>query len=216
MRRIVSQEELEALLRGLGVDKPMMTDEEYVEVESVDDGIALPRLHPVDPDWPPWLLHQVETFEVDVSVELGHATLDEARLRELHIGQRIVLDQTCHSEALVKIEGIPKFKGRLSNVGHHKALEITSVLKVTPEEMTSQEERLVVEFGRTRLFVQDLLKLCHGSVIELYGQITEPLDVFFRGALMARGDMVTIGQHVGVRVTHVFNAVRHVLLRLDS
>lgn len=65
------------------------------------------------------------------------------------------------------------------------------------------EVRLSVEVGATNLRIRDLLALNEGSVVELDRYASEMLDVLVNGTLLARGEVVTIGDRLGVRVTEV-------------
>lgn len=72
------------------------------------------------------------------------------------------------------------------------------------------EVRLSVEVGSTSLKIRDLLNLNEGSVVELDRYASEMLDVLVNGTLLARGEVVTIGDRLGVRVTEVATAADRV------
>lgn len=72
------------------------------------------------------------------------------------------------------------------------------------------EVRLSVEVGSTSLKIRDLLNLNEGSVVELDRYASEMLDVLVNGTLLARGEVVTIGDRLGVRVTEVASAADRV------
>ncbi len=60
-----------------------------------------------------------------------------------------------------------------------------------------------VELGRTRLSVQDILKLGSGSVVPLESLTTDPVDVYVNGRLVARGEVLVVNDNFAVRVTEV-------------
>jgi len=62
---------------------------------------------------------------------------------------------------------------------------------------------LSLEVGRTRLPIRSLLQLNQGSVVELERGAGESLDVFVNGTLIAHGEVVTINDRFGVRLTDV-------------
>lgn len=66
---------------------------------------------------------------------------------------------------------------------------------------------IVIEIGRTRMTVEELLKLGVGSVIELDRMIEEPVDIFVADRRLAQGQVVVVGEHFAVRVTRVMNGV---------
>lgn len=63
-----------------------------------------------------------------------------------------------------------------------------------------------VELGTTKLPIETLTKLGPGSVITLDRAATEPVDIYVNGKHVARGEVVTIGDSYGVRITSVQDA----------
>ncbi|MCM8731268.1 flagellar motor switch protein FliN [Hephaestia sp. GCM10023244] len=63
--------------------------------------------------------------------------------------------------------------------------------------------KLTVEIGSTQLTLRELLALGESSVIELDRQANELLDVFVNGTLIGRGEVVTVGERFGVRMTEL-------------
>ncbi|HSX65849.1 MAG TPA: flagellar motor switch protein FliN [Pseudoxanthomonas sp.] len=62
---------------------------------------------------------------------------------------------------------------------------------------------LSLEVGRIRIPIRNLLQLNQGSVVELERGAGEPLDVFVNGTLIAHGEVVTVNDRFGVRLTDV-------------
>ncbi|MFA9461498.1 flagellar motor switch protein FliN [Thiohalorhabdus methylotrophus] len=65
---------------------------------------------------------------------------------------------------------------------------------------------LSVELGRTRMSLQELLKLDKGSVIRLGRTEGEPLEIQVNGRTVARGEVVVVNDRLGVRVTEIGEA----------
>jgi flagellar motor switch protein FliN/FliY len=63
--------------------------------------------------------------------------------------------------------------------------------------------KLTVEIGSTTLTLRELLALGETSVIELDREANELLDVFVNGTLIGRGEVVTVGEKFGVRMTEL-------------
>jgi flagellar motor switch protein FliN/FliY len=63
--------------------------------------------------------------------------------------------------------------------------------------------KLTVEIGSTSLTLRELLALGETSVIELDRQANELLDVFVNGTLIGRGEVVTVGDRFGVKMTEL-------------
>jgi flagellar motor switch protein FliN/FliY len=65
-----------------------------------------------------------------------------------------------------------------------------------------------VELGRSRMFVQDILRLSPGSVVELERLTGDPLDVYVNDRLVARGEVLVINENFAIRITEVINPAR--------
>ena len=63
--------------------------------------------------------------------------------------------------------------------------------------------RVTVEIGRTRITLAELVKLGPGSLVALDREAHEPVDILVNGKIVARGEVVTIEEKYGVRVTDV-------------
>jgi flagellar motor switch protein FliN/FliY len=62
-----------------------------------------------------------------------------------------------------------------------------------------------IELGRTRMTVQEILRLGRGSVIQLERLAGEPIDIYVGDRRFAEGEVVVLGEHFGVRVTRILN-----------
>lgn len=62
---------------------------------------------------------------------------------------------------------------------------------------------LKVELGRSRMYVQDILKLGPGSVVTLDSLTDEPLDVYVNDRLVARGEVLVMNDNLAIRITEV-------------
>jgi flagellar motor switch protein FliN/FliY len=65
--------------------------------------------------------------------------------------------------------------------------------------------RLTVEVGRAELTIKDLLRLSEGSVIELDRLAGDPLDVLVNGTLIAKGEVVMVGERFGIRFGQIID-----------
>lgn len=63
--------------------------------------------------------------------------------------------------------------------------------------------KVTVRIGRATLSLGDLVKLGPGSLIPLDREAHEPADVLVNGKVVARGEVVTIDNTYGVRITSV-------------
>lgn len=62
---------------------------------------------------------------------------------------------------------------------------------------------VTVELGRTRMLINDLLKLGQGSVIELAKAAGDTLEVLANQKLIARGEVVVMNDKYGIRITEI-------------
>jgi len=63
--------------------------------------------------------------------------------------------------------------------------------------------RVTVEVGRARIPLAELVELGPGSLVVLDREVHEPADIMVNGKIVARGEVVTMDGHYGVRVTSV-------------
>jgi flagellar motor switch protein FliN/FliY len=62
-----------------------------------------------------------------------------------------------------------------------------------------------VELGRTKMLINELLKLGQGSVIELTKQSGETLEILANQRLIAKGEVVSINEKYGIRLTEIIS-----------
>ena len=62
---------------------------------------------------------------------------------------------------------------------------------------------MTMRFGARRMLLREVLDLSPGAVIELDRKVQEPVDLLLDGRLVARGEVVVIEGHYGLRVTNV-------------
>ncbi len=62
-----------------------------------------------------------------------------------------------------------------------------------------------VQLGQVKIQVQKLLQMGPGSVLKLDRKAGEPVDVFLRGTKFATGQLVVVGEHIGVRIKEILS-----------
>jgi len=63
--------------------------------------------------------------------------------------------------------------------------------------------RVKVELGRTRMYVEDVLRLNEGSVVELDKPAGDPVDIYVNDRHVARGEVLVVNDNFCVRVSEV-------------
>jgi flagellar motor switch protein FliN/FliY len=71
------------------------------------------------------------------------------------------------------------------------------------EDLLDVPVRVTVQIGRTRMTLAELVELGPGSVVTLDREAHEPADILVNGKVIARGEVVTIDDTYGVRITYV-------------
>ena len=63
-----------------------------------------------------------------------------------------------------------------------------------------------IELGRTRMLVEDVLKLADGAVIELDKLAGDPVDIFVNERHVARGEVLVLNDNFCVRINEILTA----------
>jgi len=72
--------------------------------------------------------------------------------------------------------------------------------------------QLVVELGRTKKTINEILALNVGSIVELDNLAEDNVNILVNGKLVARGEVIVIDENFGVRIMEVFTNVRTSIL----
>jgi len=70
------------------------------------------------------------------------------------------------------------------------------------------ELNVKIELGRSRMLVEDVLRLGEGSVVELDKLAGDPVDVFVNERLVARGEVLVLNDNFCVRVNEIVPAAK--------
>lgn len=60
-----------------------------------------------------------------------------------------------------------------------------------------------IELGRTKMLVEDVLKLNADSVVELDKAAGDPVDIYVNGRRIARGEVLVLNENFCVRVSEI-------------
>ncbi|NQS98114.1 MAG: flagellar motor switch protein FliN [candidate division Zixibacteria bacterium] len=85
--------------------------------------------------------------------------------------------------------------GPESSAGVQSASEIEMLLDLSLS--------IVIELGRTTMFIKDILRLAPGSIIELDKLSGDPVDIYVNDKKFAEGEVVVIDENFGVRITEL-------------
>jgi flagellar motor switch protein FliN len=91
---------------------------------------------------------------------------------------------------------LPNFKEALAGVVPSGAIDLLKDVELSVK----------IELGRTKMLVEDVLKLAEGSVVELDKLAGDPVDVYVNGQLVARGEVLVLNDNFCVRINEVVSA----------
>lgn len=63
-----------------------------------------------------------------------------------------------------------------------------------------------IELGRTRMLVEDVLRLGSGAVVELDKAAGDPVDIYVNGRRIARGEVLVLNENFCVRVSEIVDS----------
>ncbi len=71
------------------------------------------------------------------------------------------------------------------------------------ENLLDVPVRITVQIGKTSMTLGELVALGPGALIPLDREAHEPADILVNGRVIARGEVVTIDNTYGVRISHL-------------
>lgn len=63
--------------------------------------------------------------------------------------------------------------------------------------------KVLAVLGRSKMMVSQLLKLGRGAIVELDRKVGEPIDIYVNNRLVARGEVVVVGEQLGITMTEI-------------
>jgi flagellar motor switch protein FliN/FliY len=69
---------------------------------------------------------------------------------------------------------------------------------------------VTIELGRTKHTLEQVLNLGEQSLVELDKQVGDPIDILVNGKVFARGEVVTVSENFGVRITELVTSVANI------
>ena len=99
-----------------------------------------------------------------------------------------------------------------SNLAHSGGVRNSQVIEspVNMDFLLDIPLEVTVELGRTKMLINDMLKLGQGSVIELSKLAGESLEILANQKPIARGEVVVVNEKYGVRLTEVISPMERV------
>ena len=70
--------------------------------------------------------------------------------------------------------------------------------------------KLTVEVGGAEIKLRELLRINEGSVIELERLAGDPLDILINGTMIAKGEVVMVGERFGIRFVEIVDPQKRI------
>jgi flagellar motor switch protein FliN/FliY len=112
------------------------------------------------------------------------------------------LSQTAETPSAGSADTPQDSTGGREDAGTESSVNMEFLLDI-PLEVT-------VELGRTKMLINDMLKLGQGSVIELTKLAGESLEILANQKPIARGEVVVVNEKYGVRLTEVISPMERI------
>ncbi len=75
------------------------------------------------------------------------------------------------------------------------------------ELLDDVELEVQIELGRTEMYIEDVLRLGVGSVVELDKLAGDPVDIYVNGRLIARGEVLVLNDNFCVRINDIHSPI---------
>ena len=180
-----NQEDIDALLANLSDDDLDLGEDELAEINE-----ALPDIDSDSNEG-----ESPETSETSADDSLG---LNEDELSDILNNAENTIEDTQPGDDLGLMEDFS-----LEGEGDSSAAENSQAQPYNLELLMDVELDVVIELGRTRKPIRDVLRFTPGSVIELNKLAGETVDVFISDRLIAKGEVILFEESLGVRVTSI-------------
>jgi len=108
----------------------------------------------------------------------------------------------------VRFGGASLFTAKALGGGVKKRVEVLEKLRRNKEtkdmsvvnDLNDMKVEVAVEIGRTEMTLRKVKQIGEGSILELDKMAGEPVDIYAGNALIAKGEVVIVGETMGVRV----------------
>ena len=120
------------------------------------------------------------------------------------------VDQMMEMEMLKAMEEEGGVGGLEGGAGGRKSQPAVSEAGRSPNiaRLLDVDMMVTIELGRTDKTLEEVLSLGEQSLVELDKQVGEPVDILVNGKLFARGEVVTVSENFGVRITEILGNIR--------
>lgn len=91
----------------------------------------------------------------------------------------------------------------LKKVEASRKPDVSALVPINSDLLKDVGVSLEARLGRSEITVADLTALKAGSVLTLDRSLADHVDLYLNGALIARGEIVAVGEAYGVRIVDI-------------
>ncbi len=145
-------------------------------------------------------------IEVSLRLEVGSTSLSADEWEKINVGDFVILDR-CSYDPLDEKGSVLLLLGETPLLMTRMKTEGLKILDYAlyQEERDPTENNLVLtaEMGRIRISLQKLLHLTPGVMLDLIQRPEQGIDVTISGKKVAQGELLKLGELVGIRILDI-------------
>lgn len=103
--------------------------------------------------------------------------------------------------AAPSVDPVPASPFRIPDLGGAVSMSASQIGSI--DLLRDVQLNVKIELGRSRMLVDDVLRLGEGSVVELDKLAGDPVDVFVNDRLVARGEVLVLNDNFCVRINDI-------------
>lgn len=84
-----------------------------------------------------------------------------------------------------------------------KSNDISALVSISSDLLKGVKVSLEASLGRSDISVEEMMALEKGSVVTLETGLADHVELFLNDALIARGEIVAVGEKYGVRIVEI-------------
>jgi flagellar motor switch protein FliN len=140
--------------------------------------------------------------EIAAGMDAGRQSAETAETIRRALGAETPADPARSGEPAGQPVDLPRFDARdagqagaAGGAGGARGLDLLSDVNLNVR----------IELGRTRMLVEDVLRLGEGAVVELDKLAGDPVDVFVNGRHVARGEVLVLNDNFCIRISEILD-----------
>ncbi|HUW83921.1 MAG TPA: flagellar motor switch protein FliN [Phycisphaerae bacterium] len=119
------------------------------------------------------------------------------------------IDETGASDSVDEQNLVHQADGHLLDMPDLESTQAAAEANAASIELLKDVELgVTIELGRCRMYVEDVLKLDQGAVVELDKLAGDPVDVYVNERLIARGEVLVLNDNFCVRINEIVAPVQ--------